>query len=50
MWVKNASDGEGYEQAMLGVVTSTGLATLQVVAATEKQCWVWSYVIPEEEF
>jgi hypothetical protein len=32
------------------MVTATGQAILQIVAATGKQCWVWSFVIAEENF
>jgi hypothetical protein len=35
---------------MLGMVTATDKAILQIVAAAGKQCWGWSFVIAEESF
>jgi hypothetical protein len=47
---KNAADGESYAQAMLGIVTATGQAILQTVAAIETQCFGWSFAIYEVRF
>lgn len=45
----DTSDSGSYGKAMMGMVTATDQAILQIVASTEKQCWVWSFVIAEEE-